>query len=157
MKTKIFLFFCFCLLFGVGLTQLSAQNGQNGNGSVTYLYWCDVFSHSVINDEGDEIDYLEGTVIWHNIDFFKDGENYRSVGHAVDVDVYSTETGETFKVSASNDFQASTLSTTRKFNFIGNNGSHYVGRCTIQVVLTDEPPYFYYIYTFEKLVCPGNN
>ena len=154
MKTKTLLMLC--LFIGIGLTQLSAQNSKNGNGSVTYLYLCDVFSHSVINDEGVEIDFLEGTVLWHNIDFYKNGENYRTVGHAVEVDVYSTKTGETFRVSASNNFYASTLSSTRNFNFNGDNGSHYVGRCTIQVVLIPEEPFYYYVYTFEKLVCPGN-
>ena len=42
MKTKTLIMVC--LLLGVGLTQLSAQNGQNGTGAISYYDgWIDYY------------------------------------------------------------------------------------------------------------------
>ncbi|OFY60137.1 MAG: hypothetical protein A2V50_07155 [Bacteroidetes bacterium RBG_19FT_COMBO_42_10] len=151
MKTKTFLLLC--LFSGIGLTQLSAQNGKNGNGAVTYLYTCDDFFQPVVNNDGVEIDYIVGTVTWHIVDFYKDGYNYYSIGHGKDVDIHSNYPPyETFTFSGSNAWEASSMTTTRHFNLKGSNGSHYIGQ-----VLFDLSNYPLIKMSVEKLVCPGND
>ena len=70
MKTKTFLLLC--LLLGIGLTQLSAQNGQNGTGTVTsdftnVYWWSPVLCNGVL------IDFMEGSGDVHFVDHYKDG------------------------------------------------------------------------------------
>ncbi|MGB8489656.1 MAG: hypothetical protein WCE64_01220 [Bacteroidales bacterium] len=68
MKTKTLL--CLCLFLGIGLTQLSAQNGKDGTGSVVYYYphadfytdiWCD----------GVFVDWIVGEGTGHVVDHYK--------------------------------------------------------------------------------------
>jgi hypothetical protein len=68
MKTKVF--FMLCLLLGIGLTKLSAQNGKDITGSVAYSYpnigfvseiWCD----------GVFVDYIQGAATAHIVDHYK--------------------------------------------------------------------------------------
>jgi len=71
MKTKTLLLIC--LFLGIGLTQLSAQNSQNGTGTdVWYIdnaigWGCPVYCN------GKEVDYLWGIGSAHVIDHFKAG------------------------------------------------------------------------------------
>jgi hypothetical protein len=72
MKTKTFLLLC--LILGNGLTQLSAQNGKNGTGSVVTLETWDNYSIPVCNSDGEIIDNLAGPVTCHYVRHYnKDG------------------------------------------------------------------------------------
>jgi len=68
MKTKVF--FMLCLLFGIGLTQLSAQNGRDTTGSVVYSYpnmgfYTDIWCNGVF------VDYIVGEGTAHVVDHYK--------------------------------------------------------------------------------------
>jgi hypothetical protein len=95
MKTKAFLFVC--LFMGIALTQVTAQNNQNGTGSDTFtaaaLGW-----EAYVYCGGVEVDVIGGYGDAHIINHFKAGEwqfqilTVKGVGQ-------SYETGESFTFS----------------------------------------------------------
>jgi hypothetical protein len=94
MKTKTFLLLC--LFLGIGLMQLSAQKGQNGNGTSPSWWYDEPWEAILFNEDGEEIDVLTGYVSIHWIDHY---ENYiltRS-DYQLSGTLISQKTGEIFK------------------------------------------------------------
>jgi hypothetical protein len=75
MKTKTFLLIC--LLLGIGLTQLAAQNGKNGSGTVSHEYeygewtvpvWCEGVISDLVTCPNLIVavteHYINGELVW---------------------------------------------------------------------------------------------
>lgn len=96
MKTKIFV--AVCLAFCMAMNQLPAQNGHNGNGSVSYYQydWPVLF---VIQVDGQLVDYITGVLTYHLIDHYANGvlvtTHIRWHGY-----VTGEITGKTYQVSS---------------------------------------------------------
>ena len=94
MKTKTFVLLC--LFLGIGLTQLSAQNGKNGSGTVhfdipNWGWWTPIYCNGV------QVDLMEGVGDAHGIDHYKDGVwQWEKLSYTNGVGI-SDWTGETFK------------------------------------------------------------
>jgi len=72
MKTKAFIMTC--LLLGFGMTQLFAQNGKEGTGSVTDKHIWDTYYIDIpVNCDNAVVDRLFGSVMMHQILHYKDG------------------------------------------------------------------------------------
>ena len=145
MKTKTFMMIC--LLLGIGLQQLTAQNGKNNSGSEsTKFVWDAYYIDIPVYCNEAVVDRLIGSVNVHLIDHYKNGvliwEKEQFDGEAT-----SQETGEVFIVKDIFEINAYTWEMTGHCNLIGNYGTHYV--------LT----YKYYSATdtfeFIKAVCAG--
>jgi hypothetical protein len=146
MKTKTFLLLC--LFLGFGLTQLLAQNGKNGTGTITG-YDVAAYDQPIYRD-GTLIDRIIGTVEYHYVDHFTDG----NFSWAKSVDLKSEGKSvyppyEVFKLHEIDKSEWEVNCIKWHFNLIGNMGSHYVGIITWNFV-TDET-------TFDKLIVPGGN
>jgi hypothetical protein len=129
MKTKTF--FILCLLSGIGLTQLSGQNGQNGNGTDSFFwdwdinheygpYWIDI----PVNCDNNVVDRLLGEVTVHQINHYKRGEQVW-VKQQFDGEVKSALTDEVFKVKEILKAETPLFIWYSHVNLIGNKGSHY--------------------------------
>jgi hypothetical protein len=96
MKTKAFFFLC--LLLGIGLTQLSAQN-KKGTGSVVTLETVDAgaFSEPVFSSDGLVIDWLEGPITVHYVRHYKNGVWVSEIAHFYG-ELVSDATGEVFSI-----------------------------------------------------------
>lgn len=95
MKTKFIL--AVCLLVWMAMFPLQAQNGKNGNGSVSYqVEWPVLF---VVEVNGAEVDYITGFMTVHLIDHYVKGTfvTERSGAHGV---LTSDKTGTTYRVSS---------------------------------------------------------
>lgn len=98
MKTKTFLLLC--LFLGIGLTQLSAQNGKNGTGTVTYEaeygpWMVPVFCDGAISD------YLTcSNLIVKEIIHFDNGEVTWGINKVETHEWTSVTTGEVYKGEA---------------------------------------------------------
>jgi hypothetical protein len=69
MKTKTFLLLC--LFLGIGLTQLSAQNGKNNSYNET---WDGVWGwYTTVYCHGVQVDYMEGVGDVHIVDHYVNG------------------------------------------------------------------------------------
>lgn len=145
MKTKTLLLLC--LLLGIGLAQVSAQNGKNGSGSESVKWVWDAYYLDVpINCNEAVVDRLIGSVTVHLIDHYKNGaliwEKEQFDGEAT-----NPGTGEVFTVKDIFEIDANTWEMTGHCNLTGNFGTHYV------------LIYKYYSATdtfeFVKAVCPG--
>jgi hypothetical protein len=123
MKTKVF--FLFCLFLGIGLTQLSAQNGKDGTGTIKYDFsfanwYGPVFCEGVI------VDFiycpiLEGKVYEH----YRHGELIRGINQVKDLIVTSVNTNEVFKLEAGFDHWNLTKGYDNFHgNLIGNKGNN---------------------------------
>ena len=127
MKTKTLLLLC--LFMGIGLTQLSGQNGKNGNGAVTgfdvYITTADypmqpVYCGDVMVDE------LYGTTTYHFVAHFKNGILISENVHYEGV-VQSKNTTEEFKYSDNDKIDYNSGIVISHFNLIGDQGTHYIG------------------------------
>jgi hypothetical protein len=130
MKTKAFLMVC--LLLGIGLTQLSAQNGTDVGRDIYYNYWGPVWSSN-----GDQIDVLRGDVAEHFVNHFVNGVyvtfittfygEVKSVGFYKD-GVKIGGTGEVFTIK--DQFKSDLTSTTNigggHVHAKGDQGSDYM-------------------------------
>jgi len=148
MKTKIFLLLC--LFTGLGLTQLSAQNGKNGTGAINGFFEWDGYKQPVYCD-GEIIDYLTGTVSLHSVAFFKNNVVLFYNQHLFG-EVYSTKTGEIFKLNEIDKCDQTSMLDFFHFNLIGNKGSHYIGFYIWD--MANDPEMLDFIYV--KGVFPGN-
>lgn len=143
MKTKTLLFVC--LFLGIGLTQLSAQNGKNGNGSTSeFFVWDGAYIDIPKECGSQEYDRCYGTVNLHVVYFYVNGvsvaENcwYRG-------EVTNPRTKEVFELK---DIYKSVYLDEGGYghwNLKGNLGNHYI--------------IFYFYdwesgsYTIEKAIC----
>jgi hypothetical protein len=134
MKTKAFLLFC--LLLGLGLTQLHAQNGKDGTGSIRFD-WSNPYVIPVICD-GVQVDYLTGWVPTKVTAHFDRGilSFYIITFHC---EFTSDKTGEVFKYQEKDRVGEKITSDAYPIVFfhgvlIGNKGTHYV----IEAVWNDE-------------------
>ena len=130
MKTKTLLMVC--LLLGIGLTQLSAQNGKNGNGVISLWRVWDGYWQPVYCD-GVNVDNLTGTVIYHVAVHYKNGNLILENVHYSGV-VQSSNTTEEFKMSEVDKVNNIKGILSWHFNLIGNQGTHYVGTITWDMV-----------------------
>jgi len=146
MKTKTLLFMC--RLIGIGLTQVSAQKGKNGTGTVTGMYYNTPYDQPIILN-GTLIDELVGTIQFHSVVHFKDGEPV----WAKSVDIKSEAKSiffpyEVFRVHEIDKSEWEVFCITWHFNLIGNMGSHYIGAVTWNFVTNET--------WFDKLVIVGS-
>jgi hypothetical protein len=92
MKTKTFLLLC--LFLGIGLTQLSAQNGKDATGSVVYYYphadfYTDIWCNGVF------VDWIVGEGTAHVVDHYKNNVfqwenlNYSGTATGLHGDIYT--------------------------------------------------------------------
>jgi len=124
MKTKTFLLIC--LLLGIGLTQLSAQNGKDGTGTnkydlTLYNWFLPVYCEGVLVDEM----FLESLVV-HVSEYYIKGNLTRETHHVDNVMATSVNTDEVFKSVAAFDH----ISFTKGYfnfhgNLVGNKGNNY--------------------------------
>jgi hypothetical protein len=144
MKTKIFLLLC--LFLGIGLTQLSAQNGKNGNGSVPeFMEWDGYYIDVPVTCGGTKVDRLVGLVAIHVVRQYKLGVFMGEIAW-YDGEVTNARTGEVFDVKDHWKFDIATPdSGSGHFNIKGSLGSHYIISYIIDFT-TDS-------FTFTKAVC----
>ena len=149
MKTKTFLLLC--LFTGLGLTQLSAQNGKDGTAAINGFFEWDGYKQPVYCD-GEIVDYLTGTVSVHSVAIFKNNDvltlNQRLFG-----EVQSTITGEIFRLHEFDKCDVTSMLDPFHFNLIGNKGSHYIGFYIWD--MANDPDMLNFIYV--KGVFPGND
>jgi len=131
MKTKTF--FLICLFFGVGLTQLSAQNGKNGSGIVRFDFPVEGKFFPVFCD-GVVADLLYSPTGWtcYTTQHFVNGELtwYRDKPNK-DVQMISVNTGEVFSLGGGMDqWHLQNNSFVWCSVFIGEKGNHYSFRIT---------------------------
>jgi hypothetical protein len=130
MRTKTFL--VVCLFLGLGFTQLSAQNGKNGTGTVTGINYFDYMEWPVYCN-GEQVDNLVGTITYHYETYFKIGiemwSHSRGSGEAVSTWKVPPEGGaEVFNINEiDKKFIPGEQYTIIKWNIVGNKGSHYIG------------------------------
>jgi hypothetical protein len=151
MRTKTFLLFC--LFMGMGLTQLSAQvpdppDNKNGTGTVTGYheyegYLLQAYCDGVLAEE------LEGTLYVHYQVHFKNG-NFVWALHECSGEFISTSgSGEVFKVhDIPHKYDPNMEFQYESYNFIGNQGSHYVGKLAWNNITWE--------LTIVKAMCPGD-
>ena len=145
MKTKTF--FLVILFIGIGLIQVSAQNGKIGTGAVTKpvhfdwdTYWIDI----PVDCNTAEVDRLFGTVAVKGEMFFNEGvfmhENKIFIG-----ELTSENTDEVFSVNDHWKWEFPNLFGTGHLNLKGNKGTHYILIYTIDFITLTT--------TFQKAVC----
>jgi hypothetical protein len=161
MKTKTLLLIC--LFLGIGLTQISGQNGQK-DAPKTYSEWYTTAYPDPVFCDGEQVDVLDLTITSHHIAKYVKGEwlhcFVQSTGTAVSVGFIDENgnkiggTGEVFTIKeiAKQDNNIITATywewvANLHFNAKGNNGTHYIVSCTL-----------YYDGRVEggKSVCLGN-
>jgi hypothetical protein len=144
MKTKTLLLLC--LLLGIGVTQLSAQNGKNGTGSVSVKeIWNAYYIDIPVNCNDQVIDRLSGTVTIHVINHYKNGDllwSRQQFDGAV-----TSQSGEVFTVKDIFTWDLSNgLICSGHCNIKGSYGTHYI-LTYIYDGNTDT-------FSFVKAVCP---
>ena len=163
MKTKTFLLLC--LLTGFGLTQLSAQTGNEVGRDLNpeWEYWIPVYS-----SDGDQIDLLVGNVPVHYVYHFQNGiwisivcnfyGEAKSVGFVNDKGENIGGTGEVFSIK---DQMKSYLT---DISNIGIGHCHAKGNMGSDYMIFYEYAYICVVpdcnevtetYTFIKAVSPG--
>ena len=145
MKWKHFLVI-FCL-FGAGFSQLSAQNGNKDNGNKAVSAWVEVPRWIVdVYCDGEQVDFVEGAGWVHFVAKYKGGELIweRANSHIT----AEGESGEVFKYIETGLTPYASLEPgvlyqeELNYQLIGNEGSHYVGKLTVKVWPSTDPPYF---------------
>jgi hypothetical protein len=123
MKTKFL--FLFLLFLIAGLTQLSAQNGKNGTGSVvSYKVW-EPYYIPVCNNEGTIVDVLtQDMAVVHHVDHLANGV-WIWGKCTVTLEAESINSGEIFKVHETDKVDINGDGTCH-VNLIGTQGSHYI-------------------------------
>jgi hypothetical protein len=140
---KAFLLLCF--LIGIGLTQISAQNGKNGNEAVPeFNAWDGYYIDIPVQCNYAEVDRLVGKVTYHVVRFYKLGEFVREIT-CFTGEVTSTKTGEVFNVKDHWKVDLANLPGSGHNLLKGNKGSQYIIFYTLDYE-TDT-------FTFEKAVC----
>jgi len=134
MRTKTFLLIC--LFLGIGLTQLSAQNGQK-DAPKTYSEWVSRTWSEPVFCDGILIDWLDCDVTFHHVAKFVKGEWLHCYGAAAGTAV-SEKNGELFTIKdigkQDNNIQPDGTwewVTNIHFNAKGINGTHYLVFATL--------------------------
>ena len=145
MKTKTFLLLC--LFLGIGLTQLSAQNGKNGTGSATEKATWDTYYLDIpVYCNNEVVDRLIGPVKMYNVLHYNNGV-FLWVNQQYDGEVTSSKPPyEVFTVKDICKYDMTSYIGFGHCNLIGNNGTHYILTYMYNIV-TDK-------FTFDKCVCP---
>lgn len=164
MKTKTLIMVC--LLFGIGLTQLSAQitikKDLNAKGTGTIIFTGTVNNYGNVVYCNDQIvDYLEGTMTLFGVVQFKNGveQSNNQIYRGDDIHSTMTNSDEVFKFVEKDHIMNVYFvegdpqpwgTNIFRFNYIGNKGTHYIATAiwdvhsqTVTGVIRD--------------VCPGNN
>jgi hypothetical protein len=133
MKTKTFLLVC--LILGIGLTRLSAQNGKDGTGS--YSEWYTNSYQDPVFCEGVLIDWLDLTVTVHHKAHFLKGDWLTCFTQAKGTAV-SKNTGENFKIIEIAKQENNVITAENwewvaivHFEAMGDRGTHYKGSFTV--------------------------
>jgi hypothetical protein len=124
MKTKTFFLICFFL--GIGLTQLSAQKGKNGNGAVvTDFIWDGYYIDIPVVCGEALVDRIVGIASSHLISFYVDGikvgEKEKFSGQ-----VTNSRTGEIFEIKDIYISDFEDMGGNGHWNLNGDQGSHYI-------------------------------
>lgn len=144
MKTRTF--FLLCLFMGIGLAQLSAQKGGNGNGTEAYWLRQEPIEIPIFNNEGIEIDVLAGIVDMHFREHFENGVLTRA-DYNLNGSLESIKTGEVFRYCETGKQTAYSWEPLTGFSiwterFIGDHGTHvmiqvYVDYSTWEITITN--------------------
>jgi hypothetical protein len=151
MKTKAF--FMVCLLLGMGVAQLSAQENpypknEKGTGAASDDF---VFEFWIPDMPG--VPTLTGTWNWHAVFFYKNGALISLNIHLSDIDIYNPETGEVFIVNGHVKEVEATSMTYLQANFIGNKGTHFIINYSCDWKDWENENYIYYI---NRVQFPGD-
>jgi hypothetical protein len=125
MKKRAFILLC--LLTGIGMTQISAQDTRSVQYKAELGYYTPVFC-------GDEmVDYLEGVAMFHVISHNKNGnwqwEIAQAKGEAAGL------FGEVFQLTETDKFWLPVYGLlVWHFNLKGNRGNHYIGSLTYSYI-----------------------
>jgi hypothetical protein len=124
MKTRIF--WIACLLTITGITQLSAQNGNIGSGTV-YSYRSILENGNIIIYSGkDPVDALLFNQLTKDYMVnMSRGESAFNSFLFINQEFTSRKTGEVFKVKGSDDFQGQKGIATTILHLSGNKGDHF--------------------------------
>jgi len=144
MKTKTFLLLC--LFLGIGLTQLSAQKGQDGSTG-SYSEWYTATWLDPVFCDGVQVDMLDCTVTVHHKAHFLKGDwltcFIQTSGTAVSVGFIDENgnkiggTGEVFEIKEigkqDNNITGDVWNCVANlhFNARGNKGTHYIVSYTL--------------------------
>lgn len=124
MKTKTALLLCF--LLGIGLTQLSAQP-ENKKGTGTVIDYPVVYLSWPVYCNGNQIDELWGTVTFHRVRHYENGELIWAQGKATGTAKGTLNPDEEFEIKEVDlKWTAGQTFSILHFNLIGNLGSHYI-------------------------------
>ena len=113
----------FCLVFGAATIQLSAQSINKA-----YQGWDDGVFYTEVYCNGEVVDYVEGTLHYHVIIYWKDGyiwQKYQAKGEGV-----SLWTGEVFDYKEIDMISYVDGIYTWHYLLKGDMGNHYVGHVT---------------------------
>jgi hypothetical protein len=143
MKTKTILLVS--LFLGIGLTQLSAQNGKNGTGTITGTE--EASYDQQIYCDGVLIDEIVGTIEYHYVLHFKNGEYDFVHNNATGEGTSVIFPYEVFKIHEIDKSEWEVNCIKWHFNLIGNMGSHYIGFVTWNFITNET--------TYDKLIIPG--
>ena len=128
-----------CLLTGIGLTQLSAQNSNanpNATGTYSVQFWFSSTYWSPVYCGDQMVDFLEGgEIIVHRIGHRVEGKLLWRI-EQIRGEVTSV-TGEVFTIRELDKTDAIEMAITWKYNLHGSWGNHYLGILT-QNLLTGE-------------------
>jgi hypothetical protein len=143
MKTKTFLLLC--LFLGIGLTQLSAQNGPKDVKTVVWdnPYYIGEFLYC----DGAYVGYMEGPMVWHLVGHFINGVEVWEIAHAHGT--IQSSWGEVFTVKEVNkEFIPKDGYIIGSTNLNGNWGDHFIFRMTFDKDWN--------IVSIQKEGCPVN-
>jgi hypothetical protein len=132
MKTKTL--FMVCLLFGIGLTQLSAQPDKYNPNRANVVWMTEQYWGAPVFCGGVNVNFLEGNLTFHYV------FHNQSMVLIIHGEVKSTRDGEVFKLC---DIEKSGYSpipdnVTWHVNLKGNEGTHYILDCTIDPDYPDQ-------------------
>lgn len=132
MKTKTFL--CLCLLLGIATTQLSAQNGQSGSGTIHYGTSVYYDGYVPVLCEGVIIDNLYFPVMKvSSKEHFVHGESTVFMNQVNNNVCYSEKTGEKFKLQGFDHWFGDKGYVTTTGHMIGNKGNNYSWSITYDI------------------------
>lgn len=128
MKAKHFLLFV-CLITGIALSDVSAQNNVNAGNTKSVQYWAELGYYTPVYCGDDMVDYLQGVVRYHVIDNYKDGawkwEIAQAKGEATGI------YGEVFQITETDKYWLPVYGLlVWHFNARGDRGHHYIGTLT---------------------------